>query len=195
MTLYSANQSVKFTIKSHFWWDFLFAPFHLKSIPLKSSAKNGLAGFNSKSKDWLKIWRCEGTFPFTNVIVPVTNVIVPVMMTTIVLFFPHDRKLKKYIPLLLIIYYLYFRLLRRTILTRCQHWISLNNLHTWTTKSSWLSVASKSFHCKYNWTNYFLSADNVMLTIWRQHSILPLERIATKKSRKVFSFKWGERKI
>ena len=26
-------------MKSHFWWDFLFAPFHLKSIPLKSSAK------------------------------------------------------------------------------------------------------------------------------------------------------------
>ena len=40
VTLYSANQSFKFTIKSHFWWDFLFSPFHLKSIPLKSSAKN-----------------------------------------------------------------------------------------------------------------------------------------------------------
>ena len=40
MTLYSANQGLKFTIKSHFWWDFLFSPFHLKSIPLKSSAKN-----------------------------------------------------------------------------------------------------------------------------------------------------------
>ena len=40
MTLYLANQGLKFTIKSHFWWDFLFSPFHLKSIPLKSSAKN-----------------------------------------------------------------------------------------------------------------------------------------------------------
>ena len=40
VTLNSANQSLKFTIKSHFWWDFLFSPFHLKSIPLKSSAKN-----------------------------------------------------------------------------------------------------------------------------------------------------------
>ena len=40
VTLYSANQGLKFTIKSHFWWDFLFCPFHLKSIPLKSSAKN-----------------------------------------------------------------------------------------------------------------------------------------------------------
>ena len=39
VTLNSANQSLKFTIKSHFWWDFLFYPFHLKSIPLKSSAK------------------------------------------------------------------------------------------------------------------------------------------------------------
>ena len=39
VTLYSANQSFKFTIKSHFWWDFLFSPFHLKSIPRKSSAK------------------------------------------------------------------------------------------------------------------------------------------------------------
>ena len=41
VTLNSANQSLKFTIKSHFWWDFLFSPFHLKSIPLKSSAKKG----------------------------------------------------------------------------------------------------------------------------------------------------------
>ena len=40
VTLYLANQGLKFTIKSHFWWDFLFSPFHLKSIPLKSSAKN-----------------------------------------------------------------------------------------------------------------------------------------------------------
>ena len=40
VTLYSANQGLKFTIKSHFWWDFSFSPFHLKSIPLKSSAKN-----------------------------------------------------------------------------------------------------------------------------------------------------------
>ena len=40
VTLYSANQGLKFTIKSHFWWYFLFSPFHLKSIPLKSSAKN-----------------------------------------------------------------------------------------------------------------------------------------------------------
>ena len=39
VTLYLANQGLKFTIKSHFWWDFLFSPFHLKSIPLKSSAK------------------------------------------------------------------------------------------------------------------------------------------------------------
>ena len=39
VTLNSANQSLKFTIKSHFWWDFSFSPFHLKSIPLKSSAK------------------------------------------------------------------------------------------------------------------------------------------------------------
>ena len=43
VTLNSANQSLKFTIKSHFWWDFLFSPFHLKSIPLKSSAKNGVS--------------------------------------------------------------------------------------------------------------------------------------------------------
>ena len=42
VTLYLANQGLKFTIKSHFWWDFLFSPFHLKSIPLKSSAQNGL---------------------------------------------------------------------------------------------------------------------------------------------------------
>ena len=41
VTLYLANQGLKFTIKSHFWWDFLFSPFHLKSIPLKSSAKKG----------------------------------------------------------------------------------------------------------------------------------------------------------
>ena len=40
MTLYLANQGLKFTIKSHFWWDFLFSPFHLKSIPLKSSAND-----------------------------------------------------------------------------------------------------------------------------------------------------------
>ena len=39
VTLYLTNQRTKFTMKSHFWWDFLFAPFHLKSIPLKSSAK------------------------------------------------------------------------------------------------------------------------------------------------------------
>ena len=43
VTLNSTNQSLKFTIKSHFWWDFLFSPFHLKSIPLKSSAKNTTA--------------------------------------------------------------------------------------------------------------------------------------------------------
>ena len=30
VTLYSANQGLKFTLKSHFWWDFLFSPFHLK---------------------------------------------------------------------------------------------------------------------------------------------------------------------
>ena len=40
VTLFSINQRPKFTMKSHFWWDFVFAPFHLKSIPLKSSAKN-----------------------------------------------------------------------------------------------------------------------------------------------------------
>ena len=40
VTLCLTNQRTKFTMKSHFWWDFLFAPFHLKSIPLKSSAKN-----------------------------------------------------------------------------------------------------------------------------------------------------------
>ena len=40
VTLFSTNQRLKFTMKSHFWWDFVFAPFHLKSIPLKSSAKN-----------------------------------------------------------------------------------------------------------------------------------------------------------
>ena len=40
VTLFSTNQRPKFTMKSHFWWDFVFAPFHLKSIPLKSSAKN-----------------------------------------------------------------------------------------------------------------------------------------------------------
>ena len=39
VTLFSTNQRPKFTMKSHFWWDFVFAPFHLKSIPLKSSAK------------------------------------------------------------------------------------------------------------------------------------------------------------
>ena len=43
VTLCSTNQRTKFTMKSHFWWDFLFAPFHLKSIPLKSSAKNATA--------------------------------------------------------------------------------------------------------------------------------------------------------
>ena len=42
VTLFSTNQRPKFTMKSHFWWDFVFAPFHLKSIPLKSSAKNGV---------------------------------------------------------------------------------------------------------------------------------------------------------
>ena len=40
VTLFSTNQRPKFTMKSHFWWDFVFAPFHLKSILLKSSAKN-----------------------------------------------------------------------------------------------------------------------------------------------------------
>ena len=40
VTLYLTNHRTKLTMKSHFWWDFLFAPFHLKSIPLKSSAKN-----------------------------------------------------------------------------------------------------------------------------------------------------------
>ena len=40
VTLFSTNQRPKFTMKSHFWWDFVFAPFHLKIIPLKSSAKN-----------------------------------------------------------------------------------------------------------------------------------------------------------
>ena len=39
VTLYLTNQRTKFTMKSHFWWDFLFAPLHWKSIPLKSSAK------------------------------------------------------------------------------------------------------------------------------------------------------------
>ena len=39
VTLYLTNHRTKLTMKSHFWWDFLFAPFHLKSIPLKSSAK------------------------------------------------------------------------------------------------------------------------------------------------------------
>ena len=38
VTLFSTNQRPKFTMKSNFWWDFVFAPFHLKSIPLKSSA-------------------------------------------------------------------------------------------------------------------------------------------------------------
>ena len=40
VTLYLTNHRTKFTMKPHYWWDFLFAPFHLKSIPLKSSAKN-----------------------------------------------------------------------------------------------------------------------------------------------------------
>ena len=49
VTLNSANQSLKFTIKSHFWWDLLFSPFHLKSIPLKSSAKKETAKAKPKS--------------------------------------------------------------------------------------------------------------------------------------------------
>ena len=39
VALYWTNHRPKFTMKSHFWWDFLFVPFHLKSIPLKNSAK------------------------------------------------------------------------------------------------------------------------------------------------------------
>ena len=50
VTLYLANQGLKFTIKSHFWWDFLFSPFHLKSIPLKSSAKNEARATTRTSK-------------------------------------------------------------------------------------------------------------------------------------------------
>ena len=46
VTLFSTNQRPKFTMKSHFWWDFVFAPFHLKRIPLKSSAKNQLTTRN-----------------------------------------------------------------------------------------------------------------------------------------------------
>ena len=55
MTLYSANQGLKFTIKSHFWWDFLFSPFHLKSIPLKSSAKNESIDYFRCKRYWCKL--------------------------------------------------------------------------------------------------------------------------------------------
>ena len=54
VTLNSANQSLKFTIKSHFWWDFLFSPFHLKSIPLKSSAKKETVMKHRKVKTAIK---------------------------------------------------------------------------------------------------------------------------------------------
>ena len=35
VALYWTNHRPKFTMKSHFWWHFLFVPLHLKSIPLR----------------------------------------------------------------------------------------------------------------------------------------------------------------
>ena len=55
VTLYLTNHRTKFTMKSHFWWDFLFAPFHLKSIPLKSSAKNKVCSGCQISFSWIVI--------------------------------------------------------------------------------------------------------------------------------------------
>ena len=64
------NQSHKFTIKPHFGWGLLFAPFHLKSTTLKSSVKNwdgNLRIFGSILHECIMFYWVKGTnkIPFS----------------------------------------------------------------------------------------------------------------------------------
>ena len=69
LTLYLSNQRPKFTMKSHFWWDLLSTPFHLKSIPLNSSAKNiSLAAVSIATTDALDIQALALIPPYMHVL-------------------------------------------------------------------------------------------------------------------------------
>ena len=100
VTLNSANQSLKFTIKSHFWWDFLFSPFHLKSIPLKSSAKKEV---NTRLMDFSKLLY-SNQFKTGNVVISMSQVcsVPSCIVTSHILIIVRQKRWGQYIALLYI---------------------------------------------------------------------------------------------
>ena len=143
MTLYSANQGLKFTIKSNFWWDLLFAPFHLKSIPLKSSAKNETSLGCLCAMDHVFPIQCENRkifrqwLPGNNFFYCFgPNIIMLVEVNSLELFFSKMEKYAHILP-----HAEYWLVTHAVVRTNCD-WLA--QLNMWTASFDWLLKTRQS---------------------------------------------------